>query len=73
MAEEQSGSREEAAPTLPVTPRPISPELDDGSGTANNQNVASPAKAGNEYPKPHPRQSTARTVFHQRRGDDDTL
>jgi len=74
MAEEQSEVREVSPPTLPETPRPIHTVPSEESPTVQHiVNSPSEGHRENENPKIQPRQFTARTVFHQRRGDDDTM
>ena len=72
MAEEQSEKSRATTPTLPETPGPIVTVLDE-EASAVEHNIDSPSEKYKETPKSVPRHSTTRTVFHQRRGDDDTL
>ena len=72
MAEEHSDRREVPPPTLPEASQPITTAPKEDTPTVQH-NPKSPAEQLRETAKSQPRQSASRTVYHQRRGDDDTL
>jgi len=79
MAEEQSATTELVSPPmLPTATAPISTDPNEESPVVQHQHqhqhhVRSPSEQPEENTRSQPRQFTARTVYHQRRADDDTL